>query len=185
VSSRRLDHGLARGLRAAVLAVPAVGASSLAHGSVDRCADLIGVALALGLLWPAAVALVGGRRSVPALVAWLLGAQVVTHLVLDATCSSGGMSGVQHHLVAGSSPRMVMAHLLAATVTGVLLGRADGRLWWARALARALRRARRPVLPLVPVARQARVPVVHPAPVRSLWKAPHPVRRGPPALSRA
>lgn len=179
----RPDHGAVRGVRAAVLTAPAVGAGVLGHVLADGCADLLGTLLAVGVVWPAAVAVLGRRRSPAAFLAWVVGAQAVTHLLLELTCSSvrtGQMSLVQH-LVATSSGEMVTAHAVAAVLTAVALGRADAGLWAAHALRRAVRRLRVPTpILVVPVLPRTAAPVV----LTELRDQQHhqlPGRRGPPA----
>jgi hypothetical protein len=180
----RPDHGVVRGVRAAVLTLPAVGAAAAAHLLVDGCADLVGSAVALGVVWPAAVALLGRRRSVPAFLLWVVAAQAVTHILLELTCRSvtSGETPFLQHVGASPSARMLAAHGVAALLTAVALGRADAGLWTAHALLRLVGRLRVPaltvVLPLRPL------PAV-PAPATQLRDRLHhrlPGRRGPPAL---
>jgi hypothetical protein len=177
----RLDpqHGLVRGVRAAVLAVAAVGVGALAHRSADRCLDVPGLLLALGTCWSGAVAVLGARRRLPALLAWLVAAQLVTHLMLKLTCSSPGA------LVPG--PRALAAHLLAVVVLALVLHDADRDLWVAHGLAGALLRLLAPRLAVV-------VPPGAPAVVPAASRVPHPratlhaspvVRRGPPSQAGA
>lgn len=172
-----------RGARGGVLAVVAVGLAVAAHAGTDGCASLAAVALALGLAWPAAVAVLGRRRRVPALLAWLMVVQVGLHVLLESRCQEvvSGRQGLLHHLSSPPSARMLLAHGFAVVVSAVLLGRADGAAW----AVDVLRRAVLVVLPLQP----ALVPRVatHQAggvvpPVRQMWKGPRPSRRGPPAL---
>lgn len=188
----RLDpqRGLVRGIRAAVLTVPAVGSAALVHALADGCGSLLVISLAAGLCWPAAVAVLGNRRRLPALVAWLLAAQLVTHLLLEWTCTAvtSGQVPLLTHLQRGVSPSMLGAHLGAVLVTAVALGRADVGLWTAdavvQAAGRALQLAPALVLPSVPdaapgwAALDAGVPCL-----RDLWRAALPTRRGPPVLS--
>lgn len=181
IAAGRLDprHGLVRGVRAAVLAVPAVGVAALAHRSVDTCLDVPGTVLALGACWSGAVALLGARRRVPALVAWLVAAQVVTHLMLQATCSTPGA------LVPG--PRGLAAHLLAVVALALVLHRADADLWVAHAVLRAVLRVLSPRLPaLVPAPRPLLVAAATtPWRPRSVVRASPVVRRGPPSSAHA
>jgi hypothetical protein len=182
------ERGWVRGVRAAVLTVPTVGFATLAHASVDSCVSVIAVLLATGVCWPAAVALLGARRRLPALVGWLVLAQAVTHLLLELMCGDtpAGHSGLVGHLTLGVSPAMLTMHCGSVVVTAVLLRRADAGLWTAQALVAAGARAARllvvgvlpvpcaPVLRVVRAASSARRP-------RVLWAAPPPLRRGPPA----
>lgn len=176
----RLDPstGLVRGVRAAVLTVPTVGAAAVGHAVADGCDRVFAVLVAAGVCWPAAVALLRARRGVPSLVAWVLGAQVATHLVLAALCGDGGAQ----HLLSGVGPAMLAAHATAAVLTGALLSRADAGLWAAHALLHAVGRLRRrpraaaPVLVRAPFRRTP--PLVSP---RLAWVVrARPDRRGPP-----
>jgi hypothetical protein len=180
--------GLVRGVRAAVLTVPTVGGAAIAHSLVDGCDSVFALLLAAGICWPAAVALLGSRRRLPAFAAWVLLAQVATHLLLEATCpdvTSGNASWAQH-LLTGVTPTMLVTHGTAALLTSVLLGRADAGLWAADALVRAGAKALRLLRVLVPSPLPA--PVRRTAPVlavefpRSSWVAAQPARRGPPVL---
>lgn len=161
-----------------MLTVPTVGLASAAHELVDGCDSLIAIALAAGLCWPGAVAMLGVRRRVPALLAWVVTAQLVTHALLDGLCGPG------IHLPT-LTPTMAAFHAVAAVTTALLLGRADSGLWVAdvvvRAGAKALRLRRSLALPVVPapVRRTRPVPVLLP---RTTWVAAQPARRGPPVL---
>jgi hypothetical protein len=168
---------LVRGVRAAVLAVPAVGTAAIAHRSVDSCLELPGVLLALGACWSGAVAVLGARRRMPALVLWLLAAQVSTHVLLQATCTHPGAT------VPG--PHALAAHLLAVVAVAAALHRADSDLWLAHALLRAFRRVLLPVLqaPPVPTGHVTALPTdQHPLPG---VPASALVRRGPPSPAHA
>ncbi|MFN2539625.1 MAG: hypothetical protein ABR549_15935 [Mycobacteriales bacterium] len=189
-ASLRVDPraGAVRGVRAAVLTVPTVGGAALAHSVVDGCDSIFALLVAAGLCWPAAVALLGGRRRLPALIAWVLCAQFATHLLLEAMCTdvTTGHAGWAHHLTAGLTPTMLLSHGTALLLTSLALGRADAGLWTAhsivQAAARALRLGVRVVLPPVPASvRRTRPVLVVDAP-RSSWVAAQPARRGPPVL---
>ena len=176
-------------MRAAVLTVPTVGGAAIAHSLVDGCDSVFALLLAAGVCWPAAVAVLGSRRRLPVLAAWVLLAQVATHLLLEATCTdvTSGRTGWAQHFLAGVTPTMLMSHGIAVVLTSVLLGRADAGLWAADALVRAGTKALRLLRLLVP-------PPLLPAPVRrtapvlavefprSSWVAAQPARRGPPVL---
>lgn len=173
------QRGLVRGVRAAVLALPAVGVAALAHRSVDRCLDVPGTLLALGACWSGAVAVLGARRRLPALLGWLVAAQVVTHLALQATCATPGP------LVPGARP--LAAHLAAVVVLALALHRADAGLWLADGLLRAVRRLLAPTRPVPPL-----VPGAAPLPATAApWRLPSAVprtsvaRRGPPSSALA
>jgi hypothetical protein len=188
----RLDpaRGLVRGVRAGVLTVPAVGSAALAHSSAGGCASVVGIVVAAGVCWPMAVALLGRRASLFALVGWLVLAQGFTHLLLEWLCPDvvSGHLGLVEHLTTSTTPTMLTMHVVAVVLTAAVLGRADTALWtaktlrrlasWAVNLIRALPSRTLPVL----VGPPACPPVAVPWTLRDLWKAPHPVRRGPPAL---
>jgi hypothetical protein len=169
---------LVRGVRALVLTVSAVGLAGAAHSLVDACLNATGLLLAAGLCWPAAVWVLGRRRHVPALVAWLAGAQVVTHLLLEATCGPSGRA---------LPPRALAVHAVGCAISALLLHRADSGLWAAHLLLRAVDRLRprRPVLLAVPLAPRTRVETaVPPIRPRAVTRTPY-VRRGPPSSAAA
>lgn len=176
-------HGVGRGLRAAVLGVVAVGLAEAAHASSDGCISLSGLMLALGLCWPAAVAVLGRRRTLPSLLGWLVFTQGVLHLLLESQCQEvvSGQQTLLAHLSVPPSGRQLLAHGLAVLVSAVLLSRADAQLWVVVALRRAVRLVVRLLVVPVPVGGQ---PLVARAvlPVRDVWRGPRPTRRGPPAL---
>lgn len=177
----RLDPstGVLRGLRAGVLTIPTVGTAVLGHAAVDGCGSVFAVLVAAAVCWPAAVALLGRCRRLPALVAWVVGAQLMSHVVLAALCGEGA---VAQHVLSEMTPAMLGAHAAAALVTGAFLARADAGLWAAGALLRAvgrlLRRGYAPPPVVVP-------PCLPSAPLRDCPRLPwvlltQPTRRGPP-----
>lgn len=163
--------GAARGARALVLAVVAVGLAGAAHTAATGCLDATGLALALGLAWPGAV-VVARRRQHPAyLIAWVAAAQLATHVVMDVTC--GG--------VHGTSAGVLVGHGAAGLLTTAVLARADDRLWVAHAVRRAVSRLALPRPLPVPVLVRPRVrPLRVPLP-RSPHLVSSPVLRGPPS----
>ena len=176
--------GLVRGLRAGALTVPTVGAAVAAHSLADGCAGPFAIATAAGLCWPAAVALLSARRSLPVLLAWVVTAQLAVHVLLERLCSDvvAGETSLGAHLAHTTSTTMVATHGVAAALTAVLLHRADSGLWVADALRRAaarLRLPRRPVL-VVPAARPVPAPAA-PRALRTLHQTAPLQRRGPPA----
>ncbi|MCW2674238.1 MAG: hypothetical protein JWP14_2827 [Frankiales bacterium] len=180
--------GLVRGVRAAILTVPTVGGAAIAHSLVDGCDSVFALLLAVGVCWPAAVAVLGSRRRLPAFTGWVVLAQVATHLLLEAMCTdvTAGRTGWAQHLLTGVTPAMLLTHGTAVLLTSVLLGRADACLWAADALVRAGAKALRLLRVLVPPSLPA--PVRRTAPLlavefpRSSWVAAQPARRGPPVL---
>jgi hypothetical protein len=180
--------GLVRGVRAAVLTVPTVGGAAVAHSFVDGCDSVLALLMAAGVCWSAAVALLGARRRLPALLTWGVVAQIATHFLLEAMCTdvTSGQVGWAQHLTAGASPTMLLSHGCAVVLTSLLLGHADAGLWTADAILRAgacaFRLWRSVVLPPLPApARRTRPVLVIDAP-RSSWAVAQPSRRGPPVL---
>lgn len=176
--------GPLRGARAGVLTVSAVALAEAAHAVSDGCISLTGLLVSLGLCWPAAVAVLGRRRRLPSLLGWLLGMQVVLHLLLESLCGEvvSGRESLTAHLSVAPSGRMLAAHALAVVLAAVLLGRADAKVW----MVAALRRAGVLTAPLVvaqpPLTRRTRRVAPGAPVVRSRWDGPRPSRRGPPAL---
>src|SRR4051812_43703548 len=80
-------NGVVRGVRAAVLTVPAVGVTALGHSAAGGCTGPAAVVLAMGLCWPLAVAVLGARRRVLDLLVCVLAMQVATHAVLGWLCT--------------------------------------------------------------------------------------------------
>ena len=176
-------QGVARGARAAVLAGTAVAVAEVAHAGTDGCSSLVGLLLALGMCWPAAVAVLARRRRVPGLLGWLLATQVGLHVLLESRCEEvlSGREALLAHLAVPPSARVLVAHGVAVAVCAVLLGRADAGVW----AVTALRRAGRVVAPLTPVlvvVTRVRPQVGVVLPAEDVWKGPRPSRRGPPAL---
>ncbi|MGZ6826538.1 MAG: hypothetical protein ACXVGH_07070 [Mycobacteriales bacterium] len=176
--------GPLRGVRAGVLAVAAVALAEGAHAVTDGCISFTGLLVALGVCWPAAVAVLGRQRGVLHLLGWLLGMQVVLHVLLESLCGEvvSGREPLLAHLSVAPSGRMLAAHALAVVLAAVLLGRADAKVW----VVAALRRAGVLVVPLrvvhPPATLRTRRAVRDEVVVRSRWDGPRPSRRGPPAL---
>jgi hypothetical protein len=168
-------RGAVRGTRAAVLAVTAVGVAGAAHTFADGCLDLLGLLHALGVCWPAAVAVLGARRRLPALLGWAVAAQVVTHVVVQLTC--GGSPAVP--------ARALVPHAVALAVTTALLHRADAGLWAAHTLLRALARLLPPALGAGVRPAAPRLPLPSPAPLpQQRWRVVPSGLRGPPSSVR-
>lgn len=183
---QRIDPraGLVRGVRAAALTVPTVGTAVAAHSLSDGCAGPVALATAAGLCWPAAVALLGTRRSLPTLLAWVVVAQLAVHVLLERMCPSvvSGQTSLVEHLSHTTGTTMLATHAVAAAVTALLLHRADGGLWVAHALRRAVARLLVPrhavvVAPSLRPVPASAVPVV----LRDLGETAPLQRRGPPA----
>jgi hypothetical protein len=161
----------ARGLRALVLTSVAVAVAGSVHTYLDGCLDLSGLLLSLGLCWPGAVLVMGRRRRLPLLLGWVVGAQVVTHVVLTLTCGA-----------AQTTPgRVVLGHALAVLVTTAVVARVDAALWAADSVRRALARLLLPLATAAPVVpRVAELPSV-PRPLRPGRRVSPRVLRGPPS----
>jgi hypothetical protein len=183
--------GIVRGVRALVLMVPAVGATVASHTRADGCTSWPAVALAAAVGWAGAVALLGKQRGLPWLLSWVVVAQLVTHVALQARCveaasgQAGGGGGEQ--LLAGATPAMLIAHSCSAVLTAGLFARADAGLWMARSLLRAgrrlttLLRERWPRVLDIEVRDSQALPGV--ARGARAYRAPRPLRRGPPVLA--
>lgn len=137
-----------------------------------------------GLTVAGSVALSGRRWTLSALTTVLLGVQLVCHVALAGQATAANLAE-NGHPAHGTSPPMLIAHVLAALVTAVLLRRGESWCWRLVALlVRPARAARlfstRPVLAtgarLVPAADGAL------AVQRCLLLADVQPRRGPPAL---
>jgi hypothetical protein len=154
-----------------VLSLVAVLVAGIAHTLADGCLDPDGLLLALGACWPGAVAVLGRERRLPALLTWVVGAQVVTHVVVGLTC--GGT-------VEATSGRSLAVHVAAVVVTTAVLARADATLWAVDALWRAVARLLVPSstdLPVVPRPRAVRTT----RRLQGRWLVSPRVLRGPPS----
>ncbi len=177
-------QGSMRAVRGAVLAMTALAVAEAAHAGTDGCSSPVGLVLAFGLCWPAAVAVLGRRRRLPGLMVWLVASQVGLHVLLESRCEEvvSGRQALLVHLSVPPSGGVLIAHGAAVAVSAVLLGRADAGLW----AVDALRRAVPPLVPLavvvVPGHQVCRAcPVV--LSVEDVWEGLRPSRRGPPALT--
>ena len=158
-------------LVAGALAVVTTAAHTAGGGAIDPLSGVLVLALSLAL-----ASGVAARPLSPArLIAAVIGAQAVLHLVMTVAGSHG------HHAAHGSAAPMVLAHVLAAILTTIVVVRADGAVAaWARLVDTALGTAL--TLPSLPA--------VHGTPVRSsdpdrtvLQTLLHGVeRRGPPRI---
>jgi hypothetical protein len=173
----RVLRGTAVGTTAMSLAVAGhvVGGGSLPPATVGTL---------LCLTVAGSIALSSRRWTFSALATVLLGVQLVCHVALAGQATAS--SPTDHsHTAHGTSASMLIAHVLAAFVTAVLLRRGESWCWRLVALlGRPAQVARlfttrsvlRPVARLVPAADDA------PALLRSLLLADAQPRRGPPAL---
>ena len=174
-------QGLTRWLRAGVLVALTVLVSltghALAGGSVHVSGPMLLGVLALGA---ACVAAAEVRRSFPEILAVVVLAQPVLHLL----ASMGGHHGSGHAPAAtGVTTGMVLAHLVAAVLVSALLADADRVLWALTGLVvRVLPPAVVPLPAPAPQARLVRVPCV---PLRSALRSAPRHRRGPPLVLAA
>jgi hypothetical protein len=177
--------GLLRVARGAVVGSTAVGLAVAGHlvggGSLPATTTAVTV---LGLTVAGSVALSSRRWTLSALTTVLLGVQVVCHVALAGHASAANLAA-HSHATHGASASMLVAHVLAALVTAVLLRRGESWCWRLVALlgrpAQAARLFRtRPVL-----ATRARLVLGTdrgPALLLSLLLVDAQPRRGPPAL---
>jgi hypothetical protein len=179
--------GWLRVARGAVVGVTAMGLSVGGHlvggGSLPTpttAATLLALAVA------GSVALSGRRWTVSALLSVLLGVQVVCHVAL---AGHAGSHLANHQQVAhGASASMVVAHVLAALVTAVVLSRGESWCWRLVALlSRPVQVVRLFCARTHPgfAARSLPPAVGSPAVLRSLLLAYAQPRRGPPVLLAA
>jgi hypothetical protein len=173
----RLVRGTAVGATAMSLAVAGhvVGGGSLPPATA---------AILLGLTVAGSVALSGRRWTFSALATVLLGVQLVCHVALAGHAEAANVAD-HRHAAHGTGAWMLVAHVLAALVTAVLLRRCESWCWRLVALlGRPTQAARlfgtRPVL--TTVARRLPAADGAPALLRSLLLADAQPRRGPPAL---
>ena len=178
------------GLLAGACAALAVGGHALGGGAAAP-----GPAVVVSLLLAAWTVLWADRqRGRAALAAFCGGTQVAYHLAFSLSADAAvharhghghGHGGAHEAMTSATDAHMLLAHVLAAAVTGVLLGHGEAALW---AVARRLRRAL-PQLVLVVAAPAAphRVPVPAGPAVRGagLRLAAASERRGPPSVATA
>ncbi|MDO7868314.1 hypothetical protein [Nocardioides jiangxiensis] len=185
---------------AALSLLLATAAHVLAGGLLPAAWTLVAMVALTGL--GAALAL-DQQASRTRLALLLVGGQTTIHFAmtalaghgdeggLRATSVAGALTDAVHHLredLVADGP-MMLAHVAAAVLTGILLGRAERALWTVIDLARRATDLVALVLRLVPVVALRR-PVTHvaassqaPAPLQSrLLTGASVVRRGPPRL---
>lgn len=189
VERRSPGHGGRRLVRAATVAILAVGPAVAAHGYADGCLPIgasAGVVLAVaGASW----VLTGREVRGGALFGVLALTQGLTHLLLGLACA--GETVAAH---SGARPLMVLAHLVAIAVSAAGL-RVGEAAWWAADRLRAERPRLLGSVGLIaggvvalPLFRRGRVRKVHAG--RWLSTARDQLartvgRRGPPAVSFA
>jgi hypothetical protein len=173
----RVVRGTAVGTTAMSLAVAGhvVGGGSLPPATA---------ATLLGLTVAGSIALSGRRWTLSALATVLLGVQLVCHVALAGQATGASLTG-HSHAAHGPSAWMLVAHVLAAAVTALLLRRGESWCWRLVALLRRPARVARLFSPrpvLEPVGRLVPAADGAPALLRSLLLADAQPRRGPPAL---
>lgn len=164
-----------RAPRTALVAVALAVVTAAAHTAGGGAVDLLSAAVVLALSVALASGVAARRLSTTRLIAAVLGAQAVLHLVMTVSGSHA------HHTGHGSAAPMVLAHVLAAIATAFIVVRADSVVAaWARLVDTALGTT----LTLPPV------PAAHGTPIRGdspdltvLHALLHRVeRRGPPRV---
>jgi hypothetical protein len=181
-------RGTLRVLRGAAVGTTAIGLALAGHVSAGGALPGPTTAVALLALTVAgSVALSGRRWTGSSLFTVLLGVQVVFHVAFGSHPTATAPAGMTAHEHAGHSmsASMVLGHLLAASVTALLLSHGESWCWrLAALLGRPLQVARVLAEHSVPVGRVSCVPTTDGLlPVlRSLLLADAQSRRGPPAL---
>jgi len=173
-----------RVLRGAAVGAAAVTLALAGHVSAGGALPAPTSAFALlGLTVAGSVALSGQRWTGSSLFTVLLGAQVVFHVAVGSHPMTTGAT-VHQHAAHSLSASMILGHLLAASVTALLLSRGESWCW--RLVALLGRPARAVRLYAEHSAPHRRVPRM-PSPssqstaLRCLLLADAQPRRGPPA----
>jgi hypothetical protein len=171
-------------VRGAAVGASAIGLSLAGHLGAGGSLPTSTTAIVLVALTVAgSVALSGRRWTVSALLTVLLGVQVVFHVAFGDHQGATGVAG-HHHAAHSLSASMVLAHLLAAVGTSLLLRRGESWCWRLVALLSRPSHVAR-VSDDSPVLASAarRLLIRHTSTVlRSLLLADAQPRRGPPAL---
>jgi hypothetical protein len=180
--------GVLRVARGAFVGVTAMGLSVGGHlvagGSLPAPT---GAATLLALAVSGGVACSGRRWTLSALVSVLLGVQVVCHVALAGHAGSH-LADAHQQAAHGMSAAMVLAHVLAAIATAVLLSRGESWCWRLVALlSRPVHLVRLLTARTLPAfgARSLSPAVGSLAVLRSLLLGHAQPRRGPPALLAA
>ena len=173
-----------RGLRGSVVGLSAAGLGIAGHAMAGGVLPG-GTQMALVTAGLVLLGIAMSRRpwGLPSLLTVLIGAQVALHVVLADTAHAHSMAGMSHQgLAAGLL--MTFAHLVAATVTALLLRQGER---WCQALVELLGRSVRAVrVAVLPLLRFRQLPV-RPAPASPVTRhlAHSLSRRGPPLFSLA
>jgi hypothetical protein len=176
--------GALRVVRGTAVGTTAMSLAAAGHVAGGGSLPPATAAILLGLTVAGSVALSGRRWTFSALATVLLGVQLVCHVALAGPATAANLTN-HSHAAHGATPSMLIAHVLAALVTAVVLRRGESWCWRLVALlARPAQVARlfstRPALK--PVARLLPAADGAPALLRSLLLADAQPRRGPPAL---
>ncbi len=135
-------------VRAFIVATLSLALAGVAHVSAGGLLPDAGVlVMTLVLATACCAAILTRRTSGVRLAVLLVGAQTTIHFTMTAFAGHGGHEATAttavgawtdavHHVGADlvSDAPMVLAHLVAATATGLLLGRAESALWAVLAL---------------------------------------------------
>jgi len=176
--------GALRVVRGTAVGTTAMSLAAAGHVAGGGSLPPATAAILLGLTVAGSVALSGRRWTFSALATVLLGVQLVCHVALAGHATAANLTN-HSHAAHGTSASMLVAHVLAALVTAVLLRRGESWCWRLVALlGRPVQVARlfstRPMLKRV--ARLVAAADGAPALLRSLLLADAQPRRGPPAL---
>ena len=176
--------GLLRVARGSAVGMSAIGLALAGHlAGGGRLPTSTNAVTLLSLTLAGGIALSGRRWTVSALLTVLLGVQVVSHVAFADHTSSAGAAHV--HAAHSVSASMVLAHVLAAGATAVLLSCGESWCWRLVALLSSPVQVERWLdAHAIPAIGARSVPSGHrPAPLlRSLLLANAQPRRGPPAL---
>lgn len=160
--------------RTALVAVALAVVTMAAHTAGGGHLDSISAGVVAGLSIALAAGIAHRRLGLTRLVAAVLGAQAVLHLVMTVSAAHGSL-----HSHVSSGP-MLVGHVAAAFITAAVVMRADAVLArWSRLIATALgTRLPAPVPPTAPVARRTSAAPTTGSPLRVLLHRVE--RRGPP-----
>ncbi len=203
VSTAAVSLAPFRLLRAAAISATVLCLAAAAHVAGGGTMPAAGVVIGLSVLTLLPVTLLAGRKLGPITMgAILAGSQLVLHQAFTALSTTAVCTEAGHHAYAGAGSlecvagaagvavhgpaehgaAMVVAHVLAAALTGLLLVRGEEALWalaaWLRPLAKLPSAVVLPLLPRPAVA--APGTLLRPRTLCQLKLEP---LRGPPSLS--
>jgi hypothetical protein len=185
------SHPVYRAARAVVFATVCVGLAITGHMMAARApVPPVAVVGGLAVMITVGVALAGTERSLPTILAGLLGGQFMLH-ALFAAAQHGQHLGHGAAMAPSSSGggTMALAHVVAAVVSAWWLRRGERAAWAlarriAAAVVRPARTLRQALLPLRSAPRRWAVPARSAAP-RCGFLRHVVVRRGPPSCPAA